>query len=68
MKEVEALARRKGWLEGKAGFTTERPFVVDVPAIPHYTLLSPEGRIVRMGSAVADQEEIRAFLVREGRR
>lgn len=47
--KAEAFALEHEWLGGRAIWTTERPFNLDIRGIPQFALLSPDGEIVLSG-------------------
>lgn len=70
-EKAEGFALKKKWLGGRAMWTTERPFDVDLQGIPQFGLVSPTGELVLSGYSNRMHSEIKdtiAELVKEGRK
>lgn len=55
---VTAFALEKKWLGGRAMWTTERPFNLDLQGIPQFGLLAPDGELVLSGHTNAMTKQI----------
>lgn len=47
--KIERFAYEQGWMGSNAMWTTERPFDVGLPGIPHFALLDTEGKVILQG-------------------
>jgi hypothetical protein len=56
--EAAAFALGQKWLGGRAMWTTEMPFNVDVEGLPQFGLLAPDGELILAGNTMANSSAI----------
>jgi hypothetical protein len=56
--QMTAFALEKGWFGGRAMWTTESPFRLDLKGIPQFGLLGPDGELVLSGHTTAMTSQI----------